>query len=238
MAEMEIDSGDKSDSAPTPSNALPIPPPCVTPFNELQAILISQMQLQTHHIGKRTVLRVVPPTIRHSEGVIGGGKDQEGKVAVVQLQATCQPFEGVVPAQRILQGDRWYLIKEPLALRGAQGETILVVEHPGDMVLLPHYHEFIPVEWRRKNDVFIGMSGDVRLKGNDAVSRKNWAEAEDLQVLEIYCPFALQRSRFLTTLGILSPFKQLEPLKRQTWLISTALLSIFDWDDRPLPLPM
>ncbi|KAH8753102.1 hypothetical protein F5883DRAFT_691147 [Diaporthe sp. PMI_573] len=102
--------------------------------------------------------------------------DEEGTQAMLQLY--CQPFEEVVPAKQTLRLGCCYLVKEPFAMVCPDG-CYLRVDHPGDIFLLPHDHELLPVKWR-EGDAFLGSSFEMRMKGNAAVGKMQWAEAEDL----------------------------------------------------------
>lgn len=103
------------------------------------------MQIGSHHLGKRTVIRVMPrSTIPIKQVLLAAVMDQEDSLANIQLYATCRPFEEVLPANKALRADTWYLIKQPLLLRGQNGRPHLAVVHPGDIIMLLPDDEFIP----------------------------------------------------------------------------------------------
>lgn len=152
-------------------------PPCILAANELEPIVMSQMKPETHHRGKTTVIHIFTPPIRNMAAVAATFMDKEGKVALLQLYN--QPSDTIVPAEQAIRHGSCYLIKEPFFMVATNGCYSLRVDHPSDILLLPHDHELIPAKWR-KNEAIIGGSHDMRMKGNTAVSKKRWAEAEIL----------------------------------------------------------
>lgn len=157
-------------------NGPPPYPPCIRAANELDSIAISQAGIETHHRGKRLVVRVITSPTREV-GLMAAVEDEEGTATWLQLHN--QPSEAVVPAKQTLQLGSCYLIKEPFATGYPDCNYSLRVDHPGDISLLPLDHELIPAKWR-KNEVLAGKSREMRMKGNDAVGKARWAEAEEL----------------------------------------------------------
>lgn len=151
-------------------------PPCVLPANELKPIAISQIEVNNPNRGKRTVIRVItaPQKLDVALTAMVMGED-----TVACLVLYCQPFDEVVPAKQSLRPGSCYLIKEPLAVLSPYHTIVLRVDHPSDIFLLPFDHEFVPAKWQKK-DVLGGSSREIRMKGNDAVGKEQWAEAEDL----------------------------------------------------------
>jgi hypothetical protein len=109
--------------------------------------------------------------------MVAAVEDQEGTRAGLQLYY--QPFEEVVPTEQTFRLGRCYLIKEPFCTVDSVGRKSLRVDHPTDFFLLPHDDELLPIKWRR-NDPFVGRSSETRMKGNECVGKKRWAEAEYL----------------------------------------------------------
>lgn len=169
-----------NDSSPdTPIWKMPsLYPPCILAAGELGPIVISQMGHETHHRGKQTVVRVLesPTRIRH-EHLMVIIEDEEGTPAYLQLLH--QPRETAVPAEKILRPGGCYLIKEPFLTVATNGIYSLRVDHPSDILLLPHGNDLLPAKWSN-NNAAVGNSRDTRMNGNNAVREKRWAEAEDL----------------------------------------------------------
>lgn len=183
--------------------------PCIHAAKELNPIFISQMQPETHHRGKQTVVRVDAAPTRIREALLTTIEDGEGSQALLLLYN--QPSETAVPGEQILRRDSFYLIKEPFITVASNGDWSLQVDHPGDILLLSQDHDLLPVKWR-KRECDIGRSGDLRQKGNDAVGKKRWAEAEDLQGF----PHTFPSNKFSLTLlsGTPLPFEQPKQRKR------------------------
>lgn len=151
--------------------------PCVHAANQLDPIAISQMKPETHHRGKRTVARVSAPPGRDGAAVVAVVEDEEGTLA--RLQLYYQPGDAIMPAGQIVLFGRCYLIKEPFFQVAISGTYGLRVDHLSDILLLPHGHELLPAKWKDSETVAEG-SHALRMKGNDAVGKKRWAEAENL----------------------------------------------------------
>lgn len=166
----------KSSAGAVPPKTDSAYPPCVLPANELKPIFISQMELGTHHRGKRTVIHV-HNRLEEPTALAAVVEDEEGTPAWLELYH--QPVHKDVPVQLTLRRGGCYLIKEPFAIVGTEDCCILRVDHPGDIFHLSFDHEFLPAIWRM-NDVFVGKSHEIRMKGNEAVGKMRWAEAEDL----------------------------------------------------------
>lgn len=152
-------------------------PPCVHSANELDPIAISQMKPETHHRGKRTVIRIVIPAERNGAAVVSVFMDEEGTMGLLQLHN--QLSDTFVPAEQALRQYACYLIKDPFLQVAAIGGFSLRVDHPSDIMLLSHDHELLPAEWKTSERA-IGKSHGMRMKGNDAVGKKRWAMANNL----------------------------------------------------------
>lgn len=152
-------------------------PPCTRSAAELEPISISQLQLETHHRGSRIVVRVMVPASRIN-AVMAVVEDEKGTATLLQVYH--QPEESVVPAAEILHRGACYLIKEPFfKATTSDGTYSIRVDHPGDLVPLRDGDELIPASWRECREI-TNTSQGIRNKGNDAVGRKSWAEAERL----------------------------------------------------------
>lgn len=153
-------------------------PPCIHAAKELDPIAISQMKIETHHRGKRVVVRAIISPFRRV-ALVTFIEDEEGNKT--GLQMFNQPSEQIVPARQTLRFGSCYLIKEPFVTAVPPDDYCLRVDHPGDIFLLPLDHELVPAKWRKSaNEALVGKSREMRMRGNDAVGKKKWAEAEDL----------------------------------------------------------
>ncbi|KAG8157458.1 hypothetical protein KVR01_012842 [Diaporthe batatas] len=178
---MADDSADQGSEDSYSQEYTPRPGPCAIPAAELQHTPICQLKLNSHNPGKRTAVHVTRPATRCNDVLTASVDDERWDRARVCLEAFCQPSEEVVPAEQVLRRDSWYLIKEPWALSGSDGIPKILVGHPGDISWLPDDHELMPdalrnMDWKAS----LPKSGELRSKGNEAVGKGAWAEAEHL----------------------------------------------------------
>lgn len=158
--------------------------PCTQPAAELVPLSIARMQLETHHRGRRTVVRVLTPPDRMT-AVMAIVEDVEGTAVLMQLYH--QPGEDTMPAGDILYQGRLVLLKDPYLKVATDGRYSLRVDHVSDVIFLENTDELVPERWRQRKrkviDSGLGItSRDIRMRGNDAVGMKDWAMAENLCV--------------------------------------------------------
>lgn len=152
-------------------------PPCVRPVQELQPMMISDMTLETHHRGKQTLVRVLTPADRMT-AVMAIAEDEEGTALLLQLYN--QPGEAIVSKDTILHDGDICLLKEPFFKATVMGGYSLRVDHVSDIIWLQDDDPRIPFKWRKRVLTLDEDSKDIRVEGNAAVQRRNWAEAEQL----------------------------------------------------------
>ncbi|PHH85191.1 hypothetical protein CDD83_778 [Cordyceps sp. RAO-2017] len=138
--------------------------------------MISDMKLETHHRGKRTLLRVCTPANRMT-AVMAIVEDQQGTAVLLQLYH--QPEEADVPADDILWPGLVFIVKEPFFKCASDGSYSIRVDHPSDIIWLGEDDEYVPMNWRRAT-VQSESSPDYRTRGNEAVKNEKWAEAHAL----------------------------------------------------------
>ncbi|SCO04304.1 related to TPR domain protein [Fusarium fujikuroi] len=92
--------------------------PCLIPEKDLELMPISEMRLQTHHRGKKVLLRVKTAPAR-AAAVVTIVEDEEGAAVLLALHQQ---------------------LEEDLDL--------LQVYHPSDIIWLEHHDERIPEQWR------------------------------------------------------------------------------------------
>lgn len=155
----------------------PVPyPPCVVPLSELRPLKISDMRLETHHRGHRTMLCVLTPPMRISS-LMAIVEDEQGTAVLIQLYD--QPEESVVPAKEALRLGVCR-IKEPF-FRCMGGDLYSVrVDHVSDVVWLEDSDSRIPQKWSRPALSVVTNSVNIRKQGNDAMKCEKWAAAERL----------------------------------------------------------
>lgn len=204
-------------------------PPCIVSANDLEPIMISEMRLETHHRGKKIMLRVLTPPDRMT-AVMVIVEDEKGIAVLLQLYH--QPEETIVPATEILSANMVCILKEPFFKCATDGTYSLRVDHPSDIIRLDGADDRIPSHWRPSMVISDENSTDIRKQGNDAVQVKKWAEALRLYVSHIGLSDSEVQAKQLGSRehlidshpGTLQLFKRVELLKRDSSLSSTAHL--------------
>ncbi|KAF5637125.1 TPR domain protein [Fusarium sp. NRRL 52700] len=165
----------QSDENTIATTQVPAPyPPCIVSANDLEAMMISNMRLETHHRGKKVMLRVLTPPDRMT-AVMAIVEDEKGIAVLLQLYH--QPEETIVPATEILSPNTVCILKEPFFKCATDGTYSLRVDHPSDIIRLDGADDRIPSHWRPSMVISSENSTDIRKQGNCAVQAKKWAEA-------------------------------------------------------------
>lgn len=141
---------------------------------------ISQMKLETHHRGRKIVVRVLTPPDRMT-AVMAIVEDENGVAVLLQLYN--QPDETVMPKGSILREGGFVLIKEPFFKAAVtDGSYSIRVDHVSDVIFLDEASEWVPKKWRKRDEGSASStpSREIRLQGNEAVEKKEWAMAEKL----------------------------------------------------------
>ncbi|KAM0494485.1 hypothetical protein ACHAP8_008628 [Fusarium lateritium] len=153
--------------------------PCIRSADDLEPIMISDMRLETHHRGKKTMIRVLTPPDRMT-AVMAIVEDEKGIAVLLQLYH--QPEETIIPATEILSPNMVFIVKEPFFKCATDGAYSLRVDHPSDIIRMDRTDDRIPSHWRPSMVISDENSTDIRKQGNDAVQVKKWAEALRLYV--------------------------------------------------------
>lgn len=123
--------------------------PCTFSAADLKPMTISQMKLETHHRGRKIVVRVLTPPDRMT-AVMAIVEDGEGVAVLLQLYN--QPDEAVVPKGSILQEGGFVLIKEPFFKAVVtDGSYSIRVDHVSDVIFLDEASELVPKKWRKRD---------------------------------------------------------------------------------------
>ncbi|KAK8046091.1 hypothetical protein PG996_014155 [Apiospora saccharicola] len=167
-------------------------PPCTRTLRDLKPAMISDMKLETHHRGLKTLLRVLTPPDRMN-AAMALVEDQEGTAVLLQLYHL--PEVSVVPTEHILYKDRVCILKEPFFKGTTDGTYSLRVDHVNDVVWLAPDNEHVPAKWRRKQLAAPNASPEARMQGNRAVQNNDWAKAESLYSGAINSAATLEEAR-------------------------------------------
>ncbi|KAF5025068.1 hypothetical protein F66182_2837 [Fusarium sp. NRRL 66182] len=158
-----------------PITTMPAPyPPSAIPAQDLEPLPISQMRLETHHPGKKVMLRVLTPPDRITV-VMAVVEDEEGTAVLLQLYQQLE--EEIVPCSQTILPHAVCIVKEPLFTKSVDGAYSLRVDHLGDIIWLADTDERIPQEWRGRQPRLNDSSRSIRAQGNDFVKDQKWAAA-------------------------------------------------------------
>ena len=144
--------------------------------------MISRMELERHHRGNYSLIHVLTPPDRMT-AVIAVVEDEEGTAVLLQLYN--QPEECRVRKGLILREGDVCIIKEPFFKATTEGSYSLRVDHVSDIIWLQDVDERVPLRWRTRILKLDETSQAIRLQGNDAVKKRDWAQAECLWVVDM-----------------------------------------------------
>ncbi|KAL6915442.1 hypothetical protein FSST1_006937 [Fusarium sambucinum] len=170
-----------------PITQVPAPyPPCTIAVKDLEPIKISEMQLETHHRGRKVLLHIMSTPDR-TESILAAAEDENGTGILLRLFQ--QPEEKQVSCYVTILDYKVCIVKDPFFQRAFDSDSngplekqtayySLRVDHPSDIIGLPHGDERIPMKWRGDSimDEKKNSSG-YREKGNKAFRKKQWGDA-------------------------------------------------------------
>ncbi|ORY68254.1 TPR domain protein [Pseudomassariella vexata] len=142
--------------------------PCICSVDALKPIMISEMRLETHYRGRKTLLHVLTPPDRMT-AVMAIVEDEECTAVLLQLYH--QPDESVVPAKETVQPGRVCIVKEPFFKATTDGSYSVRVDHISDIIWLDSTDERVPPKWKKLESPLKHDSHHTRMQGNAAVQR-------------------------------------------------------------------
>ncbi|KAG4292978.1 hypothetical protein FPRO06_12466 [Fusarium proliferatum] len=145
--------------------------PCLIPEKDLEPMSISDMRLQTHHRGKKVLLRVKTAPAR-AAAVVTIVEDEEGTAVLLALH---QQLEEDLSAVRHPAQDSVAVLKNPFFDKIAEGTYSLQVYHPSDIIWLEHHDERIPEQWRVHEK--IKSSKEYHAEGAELAEKEHWLPA-------------------------------------------------------------
>ncbi|KAF5596449.1 unc-45 like b [Fusarium subglutinans] len=145
--------------------------PCLDPEKDLELMSISDMRLQTHHRGKKVLLRVKTAPA-WAAAIMTIVEDQEGIAVLLALHQQLQDDLLTIrhPAQ-----DSVAIVKDPFFEKIAEGTYSLKVYHPSDIIWLEEDDKRIPEQWRVQRE--IKSSAEYRAEGEELASKERWLPA-------------------------------------------------------------
>lgn len=153
---------------------VPIPyEPSITPLEDLTAIHINDLRLETHHRGSYLLVRVLTPPFRMT-GIVAIVEDENADALPLQLYQ--QPEEKLRPAASVITVKDIFLIKEPYLKTGSDGAYSLRVDHVSDLVCLDADHDMLPRDWKPRVVDLDKTADDWKQEGNVAMGEMQyWA---------------------------------------------------------------
>ncbi|KAG5754251.1 hypothetical protein H9Q72_006066 [Fusarium xylarioides] len=145
--------------------------PCLIPEKDLELMSISNMRLQTHHRGKKVLLRVKTAPAR-AAAIMTIVEDEEGTAVLLALYQQLQ--EDLLTIRHPAQ-DSVAIVKDPFFEKIAEGAYSLTVYHPSDIIWLEDHDERIPEQWRVHRET--KSSVEYRAEGEELANKEHWLPA-------------------------------------------------------------
>ncbi|KAF5715964.1 unc-45 like b [Fusarium mundagurra] len=145
--------------------------PCLIPEKDLELMPISDMRLQTHHRGKKVLLRVKTAPTR-AAAIMTVVEDEHGTAVLLSLyqQLHLDLLTIRHPAQ-----DSVAILKDPFFEKIAEETYSLQVYHPSDIIWLQDHDERVPEQWRVHRE--IKSSAEYRAEGEELANMEHWLPA-------------------------------------------------------------
>lgn len=149
-------------------------PPSVEPICSLTPILLRDLRLEVHHIGRVLIVKTFCEPVRIT-AIQNAIEDIQGNVNRLSIYN----FPSATRTDSVLPQGAIVAVKEPYFKATADGGVTVRVDHPSDFVLLKASDSLVPPQWRREPKA--NLTGS-RLKeaGNNAFKQGGWQEACEL----------------------------------------------------------
>jgi hypothetical protein len=147
----------------------PAYPPCVSSFNKLKKVMITNLSLETHHRGRYLLLRTVTPTDTMT-AVMAVVEDEDGSVLMIQLYNQDQQLSG---AQSLREGTV-LVVKEPYVKVMADGDYGIRVDHLSDVMFIPEFDNLVPLSWRKRVTQADQNASYWKEKGSEHFPKENY----------------------------------------------------------------
>ena len=143
-------------------------PPCIAEdVEELEEMKIAELKMETHHRGKKLVVRRASPVVELTVRSWCMVQDEDGK----ETERLEMHLHKKRHGEEILESTKRFIIKEPYFTLTEQGEPTLRVDHPSDIVAL---RDEIPGKIHDAEKV----ATSCKKKGNAALKEPDLPEAE------------------------------------------------------------
>lgn len=123
----------KGEKGTLPAIALGEPyPPSILPLKDLEPMKFTDLKMETHHRGKKLVIRRSIPVVAltaRSWTMVQDAEEKETERLEMCLHKTRY-------GEDVLESTRNFIIKEPYFTLTDQGEPTLRIDHPSDLVVI------------------------------------------------------------------------------------------------------
>lgn len=149
-------------------------PPSVAPLPTLKKLHINEMQLETHHRGFYTLLRLLTPSDMMT-AVIFIVEDEKENGVMLQVYQQEDTEYGL--AEDIAQMGDVCIVKEPYFKTMSNGEYGLRVDHITDIVWLAQDDDRIPLGWAPQISEVDKTAKELKEEGNAALKAREMNKA-------------------------------------------------------------
>ncbi|KAH7139563.1 hypothetical protein B0J11DRAFT_46874 [Dendryphion nanum] len=151
-------------------------PPCVVALDHLEPIKLSDIKLETHHRGKKLVVKRVAPVVTLTARSWTMVQDEAEETERLEV---C--LHKLQYGEEFLESTKSFIVKEPYFTLTDQGEPTIRIDHPSDLVV---YREAVVAEGA---DAIEKLARKFKDRGNAALKKQDLPEAhaEYSQALEI-----------------------------------------------------
>ncbi|KAK2861444.1 hypothetical protein FQN49_004187 [Arthroderma sp. PD_2] len=152
--------------------------PCTVDLADLESMKLPELRMETHHRGRVLSLRRISPVVKLKTScwaVVQGEDSDEAERLEIFLHSSRN-------GQDMLDSGSVFLVKEPYYTLNNQGESVIRVDHPSDIVISAYSDG--PSSWRNnasKNEPAPEpkLASQCKEEGNAALGKKDYWRAHD-----------------------------------------------------------
>ncbi|KAI8268114.1 N-lysine methyltransferase SMYD2-A [Colletotrichum sp. SAR11_239] len=137
-------------------------PPCAASLRELEPITLADLKMETHHTGRRLIVKRAAPVVTHAARSWTMVQDEEAKET--ERLEIC--LHKTMHGEEILEAAKTFEIKEPFFTLTEEGEATIRIDHPSDLV--PIVDEAPGADKKSAQD----MAKKCKDLGNEALGKK------------------------------------------------------------------
>jgi len=166
-------------------------PPCTSSLDELEPMSFSELRMETHHRGKKLVLKRASPVVGLAVRSWCIVQDEEGK----ETERLEYFLHKIRHNEEVLELTKLFVIKEPYFTITEQGEATIRIDHPSDLVSLTNE---VDMDCIKDTAAAEKAATRCKTKGNASLKEQDLPEAharysEGLKIAESHSIFSLAR---------------------------------------------